>query len=397
MLVTGCAKKGLIEEQYDEAEYRVPNLLPEDLAFDNGTILVYSDNQAGWLVEQKFLNKSSWWNWRMVFFPVYVPYLVGAGIVGGIDYALKIPDYGGKERKMVRDAIYAEAKASDAYFILNLGDINAFDGRRPAHWRLFLRENMIEHPLVKEVPYLTVLGNHEHANDTIYGFPNYQAVFGHPRFYAVEFTDAAIFVIDYNFIVDQYQYIDDDVQDELFEEWFVSDPESGKRSWLEQQLASSDKTFKIIAIHLSPLTCGKHYTDWFNPDNGRNLPEKRFKLIRLFEKYDIQLVLSGHDHFYQHKVLASEGGGEMHYLIAGGGGTPLRDPYDEEFKSRIRDVFLEAGFNVDPVCEGKIFHYLIMTVMHDELTIKVMEVTGEEEEPIKLFEEIVIESRSSGE
>jgi hypothetical protein len=307
-----------------------------------------------------------------------------------------MPDYGGRERKLVRDAIYAEARACDPAFILNLGDINAFDGRRPDHWRLFLRENMIEHPLLTEVPYLTVLGNHEHANDTTYGFPNYQAVFNRPRFYTIEFTDATIFVLDYNYLVDRYQYIDDDLQDELFTEWFVSDPESGKRSWLERQLASCEKTFKVVAIHLSPLTCGKHFNDWLDPRNGRDLPEKGIKLVELFEEYGVQLVLSGHDHFYQHKVLTSGENGDMHYIIAGGGGAPLRDPYDEGIKSQIREGFREAGFTVEPVCEGKLFHYLKVTFTHDKLRIQVIEVTVDKDAPTRIFEEINIKSLAIG-
>lgn len=330
----------------------------------------------------------------MLIVPFYQLYLLTSGIVGGIDYAFKIPDYGRRERLMVRDAIYAAAKDTQAAFILNLGDINAFDGRRPSHWELFLQENRIEHPLVTEIPYLTVIGNHEHANDTLNGFPNYHSIFGRPRFYVIELSDAAIFVTDSNFIVDQYRYIDDDLQDELFEEWFVSSAGNGKHSWLERQLAACDKPFKIVAMHLSPLTCGAHYSDWLNPDNGRDLPEKRVKLLDLFEQYNVDVVLSGHDHFYQHKKLRISTGKEMHFLIIGGGGVPLRDPYDEESKAKIREVFEKAGLDVRPVSEGKIFHYLLMSVNEEVLTIEVIEVTGDEETPTRIFEEISIANQS---
>ena len=97
---------------------------------------------------------------------------------------------------MVRDALYREAKRSDIDFLLHLGDMAAHDGRIPGHWADFLRENKEIHPLLNEVPMLPTLGNHDRANDPRFGYPNFQAIFGYPRFYTVEFPDAMLFVVD---------------------------------------------------------------------------------------------------------------------------------------------------------------------------------------------------------
>ena len=80
----------------------------------------------------------------MFIFPFYQLYLVGNGIVGGINYLRHEPDYGHRERRFVRDIVYAEAKRANVGFILNAGDITANDGRRPSHWATFLRENRVE-------------------------------------------------------------------------------------------------------------------------------------------------------------------------------------------------------------------------------------------------------------
>ncbi len=223
-----CAPVGIVTEKYSEDFYRVEKLLSQAPIQTNPTLIVYSDNQSGWRIRETFLKKSNWLTWKMLIFPFYELYLIGNGIVGTVNWARKMPDYGGKERRFIRDTIYTAAKNSQNAVILNIGDIVANDGRRPAHWATFIQENKIEHPLLNDIPYLPVIGNHEHATDTTYGLANFKAVFDYPRFYVVEFRDMALFVLDSNLLIDQYEKIDDDVQDKLFHKWFVSDENAKK-------------------------------------------------------------------------------------------------------------------------------------------------------------------------
>ena len=62
-------------------------------------------------------------------------------------------------------------------------------------------------------------------------------------------------------------------------------------------------------LHHPPYTCGIYYGDRFVQRHW----------VPLFERYDVQLVLSGHDHNYQR--FAPRNG--VTYVVHGGGGAKL--------------------------------------------------------------------------
>jgi len=383
-----CSSIGLVTDKYPEDFYKVPKLLSNDETKENSTFIVYSDNQAGWRVKEKFLKKSNWTDPKMFIFPFYELYLLSNGIIGGINMLRQVPDYGSQGRRLVRDAIYAEAKSSQAAFILNLGDITASDGRRPAHWEMFLKENKIDHPLLNEIPYLPVVGNHERANNITFGLSNYQAIFDYPQFYVVEFADAVLIVINSNYIIDQYGNLNDDLQDELFKKWFVSGVDCKESSWLEKQLIAYNKNFKIIAMHHPLVSYGKHHNDWLNSSWGKDLQTKRHNLLKLIEKYDVQLVISGHDHLYQHIILQHDSGKETHFLINGSGGTPLRELTNSETLGKYQKAFEENGLQSKLLKQEKIYQYSTIEINSNQVLINIFNVTGKEESSPALVEEI---------
>lgn len=253
---------------------------------------------------------------------------------------------------------------------------------------MFLRENKHYHPLLNEIPYLTAIGNHEYGNDLKYGYPNYQAIFDYPRFYVIEFSDAAVYVVDSNYILDQNQFINDSLQNQLFEKWFVA--EDGN-AWLEQQLITYNKPFKIVAMHHPPITFGKHHKDWLRSKFGQNLLEKRDKLLKLFEKYHVQAVFSGHEHVYQHNILKHDSGRMIHFFVGGGGGTPLRELPGKKTQQKRQQHFDQLGLQVSLIKQEKIYHFYQVAVKKNEISIKVQEVTGNKDVPTRLVEEIKIE------
>ena len=135
----------------------------------------------------------------MFIFPFYELYLLGNGFLGGIDYLRHESNFGYKERILVRDAVYKEAKELPVDFILITGDI-VKDGRYPDDWMTFLKDNKMDCPLLSEIPFFPTVGSHEYVNDTTYGLKNYRAVFDFPRFYVVECPNADIFVLDSHII-----------------------------------------------------------------------------------------------------------------------------------------------------------------------------------------------------
>jgi 3',5'-cyclic AMP phosphodiesterase CpdA len=60
-------------------------------------------------------------------------------------------------------------------------------------------------------------------------------------------------------------------------------------AWLDDTLAASTATWKIVAVHHPPYSAGYQGSNHAVRDN----------FVPLFERYGVQLVLSGHDHDYQ--------------------------------------------------------------------------------------------------
>jgi len=405
-----CAKQGLVSESYPEDFYKVPRKMADGPHDQNPRFLAYGDTQSGLRIKEKFARKDVWWTWKAFIFPFYYMYNIGQGAVGGVNWIRHAPDYGEKERRTVRDAVYAEVLETRPNFLMNLGDISMYDGRRPKHWETFIRENRFDVPLFDEIAFVPVIGNHDRANDEEFGYPNFRAVFDYPRFYVLDFPDLAIFVLDSDFILDQYQHIDDDEQDELWAKWFVSPEGSSEPSWLERELAARTQKFKVVAMHHPVATIGKHFSDWTNPDYGRNLLEKRRQLIDLFFKENVQLLMAGHEHLYQHNTIAlrndnrtatgtaseTDGGSPViHMLITSGGGAPIRSlPGEDEIQQRL-ESFRREGIVVENVANHLFHHYSIVEVDEagsKKLVISTVGIDPDIEQPLPVLETIVIEA-----
>jgi len=397
VLNTSCSQKGFISEKFSSELYTVPKLLPDTIFDKNPKFIVYGDMNPARRGREKFLRRKNWYTWKMFIFPFYELYLLGNGILGGIDYLRHESNFGFEERIMVRDAVYKEAKNIPADFILMAGDF-VKDGRYPDHWMQFIKENKLECPLLSEIPYFPTIGSHEYANDSTYGLKNYQAVFQYPRFYVIESPDVDIFVIDSHLILDHKQFIDDDTQDRLFEKWFVSEEGSEKPSWLEEKLAASNKTFKIISMHTPPVSFNVHQSDWDESDWGRNLPKKRKRLLELFQKHGVQIIFSGHEHVFERNILKyknheSDNEEEIQIIITGGGGSPIRDITDPEKMQDYLDHFKNEGLNITHVRQDGIHHYCVVEIDSQKIKIDVMEVRKNTQEKIRLEEIIVTEKK----
>ena len=384
----GCERKGLVSKKYSRDFYHVLKLLPDGPMDKNPQFIIYGDSRPGWRLNEKFLYKRNWLTWKMVILPFYECYWMGNGVVGGINQLRHAPDYGGQEHRMVRDAIYQEAKRSNVDFIFHGGDM-ATDGRRPSHWETFLKQNKIEQPLLLDFPVLPVMGNHEKGNDPMHGLPNFRAIFEYPQFYVLDSPDAAIFVVDSDFILDHYGLIDDDEQDALFQKWFVADDGS---AWLERELEERNQPFKIVVMHHPLISFAKHHKNWSQPSLGKNLKKKRKRLISMLHQQRVQLLLCSHDHLYEHNTvrLAAYNGTGIHVVITGGGGAPIRATSDEATVETYRQSYAEEGLDVVLKKQESIYHYCLVDIVPDKITVRIMEVTGDPEESQRLVDKIEI-------
>ena len=95
-------------------------------------------------------------------------------------------------------------------------------------------------------------------------------------------------------------------------------------AWLEADLAASKQPWKIVYCHRPPYSSGMHGSDM----NVRSM------LSPIFEKYDVQLVISGHDHNYE-RITAQNG---VTYVVSGGGGTGTRSVSSSSFTAFAQRV-----------------------------------------------------------
>ena len=96
-----------------------------------------------------------------------------------------------------------------------------------------------------------------------------------------------------------------------------------QRDWLETALAASTAPWKIVAMHHPAYSCGGYVGD----------TRVRDRLVPIFKRGGVDLVLAGHDHNYQR--FARRGG--VTYVVHGGGGAglyPLRK-CPESFPRRL--------------------------------------------------------------
>jgi len=90
------------------------------------------------------------------------------------------------------------------------------------------------------------------------------------------------------------------------------DPGSIQYQWLENDLASTDKPWKIVFFHVQIYST--------NSQSSAERREMRSYLHPLFKKYNVDLVLGGHDHYYERV----EKDGIIY--IESGGGDNRREP-----------------------------------------------------------------------
>lgn len=194
-----------------------------------------------------------------------------------------------------------------ADFVVHTGDL-VHDGRRENHWQQFFQ---IEGPLLRDAVFIPVVGNHELRANSPEGIENF-------RRYVHASDESPRPELDYTI---QYGNVRM-VLANAYDNW--SSPRM--RGWLEQKLQRARREgpndFLLVVTHWGLHSSGPH---------GENPTFRSARLGELFRRYDVDLVVAGHDHIYER--------GEDHglrYIVTGGSGAPL---YDQEREHRFTQVF----------------------------------------------------------
>jgi len=95
--------------------------------------------------------------------------------------------------------------------------------------------------------------------------------------------------------------------------------------WLRQDLAESDKPWKIAFFHHPPYSSSERPPNFVVIDG----------IVPLLEDGGVDIVLSGHDHHYERTVPIKAGAtapheqGGIYYFVAGAGGAGVRDAFGD--------------------------------------------------------------------
>jgi hypothetical protein len=176
----------------------------------------------------------------------------------------------------------AEARAIFPFeFVLMLGD-NMYGSERPQDYvRKF--EKPYAPLLASDVEFFASLGNHDEPNQRFYKPFNMNG----ERYYTFKKGPVRFFALDSNYI--------DGVQ----------------MDWLERELASSSEDWKIAFFHHPPYSSGTRH--------GSEL-DLRLQLEPLFIRHSVDVVFSGHEHFYE-RLKPQQG---VQYFISGAAGKLRR-------------------------------------------------------------------------
>lgn len=195
-------------------------------------------------------------------------------------------------------------------FVLNLGDVTFYKGRE-SNYRLYNRiRSLIKWPVI------SLMGNHDYQKD---GRRHFKSYIGAHEF---SFTDRNSYFI----VLDNK----------------ITEVTTDQFAWLESELKKSEAyKHRFVFMHKAPLSL--YHQSWFRPE----VTSWSYPLMKLFEKYKVDIVFAGHAHMFRDGVL-----GGVRYIISGGAGM-------------LTEI---------PDSDGGYLHYLVVRVHHDYVDYEVRKV-----------------------
>ena len=199
----------------------------------------------------------------------------------------------------------AEKNYPDAAFFSIVGDMVS-DGLQRDQWDdLF----MLSKPTLSRKPMMSVLGNHDNRSGL--GALMYRELVSYPKNGPAQVEKEHTYSFKY--------------KNTLFLMIDCTSPIEIQNSWIEQQLANTDATWKIAMFHFPPYNWEEPYLNI----------QKAW--VPIFDKYHVDMVLGGHIHYYMRsnpmkggKIVSSYNDGTA-YIISIGIEANARKMSDEPY------------------------------------------------------------------
>ena len=218
-------------------------------------------------------------------------------------------------------------------FILNTGDLVS-QGKVYEQWKEQYFDPL--RGLADNVPLFPCLGNHEQNADHYYNYISVPDENGE-SYYSFDYGNAHIISLNSN------------SRDAPFQ------PGEAQTEWLVQDLeAHQDAQWKMVFFHHPLFRC--HPT--------RGITAQRWVWQPIFEKYGVDLVFAGHDHYYQRTYAVGNYTGEsrrgVYHVISGGGGANTYPVVPKVHAAARRQVH----------------HITVLDVMDDRMVGRAIDIDG---------------------
>lgn len=228
---------------------------------------------------------------------------------------------GGREQYELAGVMARYWEAFPFEFALMMGD-NMYGGEKAADYKLKF-EDVYKSLLDKKVKFYASLGNHDESNQRFYANFNMNG----EEYYNFRKGNVSFYALNSNYM------------------------DKKQLAWLEEKLKGDASDWKVAFFHHPPYSSGGAHG---SSSSLREVVEP------LFLRYGVNVVLSGHEHFYE-RVRPQKG---IHYFISGAGG-----------KLRSGDVkkdspLTEKAFDTD-------LSFMLFEVAGDEMHFQVVSRAGQ--------------------
>jgi predicted phosphodiesterase len=195
----------------------------------------------------------------------------------------------------VHDKIAKRIKEAQPCFSIYGGDL-AYSGSYQAFEKEFFRPAELD--LIANVPFFNTVGNHEGWTQNTKAFTEApDSPTASQGCYSFDYGDLHVLVLN----------TETDKSNSEF---------NSQYQFAKEDLRASKKPWKIAVSHI-PAYCGGGH--------GEDKTMQRFTK-EIFEPEKVDMVISGHSHFYQHNLVNG-----IHHMVIGSAGAPLHSPKNASY------------------------------------------------------------------
>ena len=210
--------------------------------------------------------------------------------------------------------------------VIFAGDF-VYNGSSESYWdnELFNHSYQNIQEMLATAPYQSCIGNHEGSGALFVKYFPYPFVAG--RYWSFDYGPAHFAIID---------------------QYTSYGPGSAQLTWLQNDLASTNKPWKFICLHEPGWSAGGGHENNTSVQNY---------IQPLCVQYGVQILFAGHNHYYARAVVNN-----IQHITTGGGGAPLYQP-------NLNYPYIVAGASA--------YHFCKIEINNEILHFTAIKSTGE--------------------